>query len=115
MEKKRISGALIPSFPDSSVGKESAYNAVVPSLIPGLGKSPGEGTRYPLQYSVLENSMGCMTGQKLSHLVPWAFLVAQTIRILPAMWEAQVRSLGGEDPLEKGTATCSSILAWRIP
>ena len=44
-----------------------------------------------------------------------AFLVAQTVKILPAMQESWVRSLGWEDPLEKGTATHSSILAWRIP
>ena len=42
-------------------------------------------------------------------------LVAQTVKCLPAMWETRVRSLGREDPLEKGMATCSSILAWRIP
>ena len=47
-------------FPDSSVGKESACNAGDPSLIPGLGRSPGEGKRYPLQYSGLENSMDCI-------------------------------------------------------
>ena len=47
-------------FPDSSVGKESACNAGGPSLIPGLGRSPGEGKGYPLQYSGLENSMDCM-------------------------------------------------------
>ena len=34
---------------------------------------------------------------------------------LPAMWETWVRSLGEEDPLEKGTATHSSVLAWSIP
>ena len=37
------------------------------------------------------------------------------IKRLPAMWETQVLSLGWEDPLEKGMATHSSILAWRIP
>ena len=42
-------------------------------------------------------------------------LVAQTVKNLPAMWETWVRSLGGEDPLEEGMATHSSILAWRIP
>jgi len=41
--------------------------------------------------------------------------VAQIVKNLPAMWEMQVRSLGREDPLEKGMATHSSILAWRIP
>ena len=44
-----------------------------------------------------------------------AFLVAQMVKNLPAMWEMQVQSLGREDPLEKGMATHSSILAWRIP
>ena len=44
-------------FPESSVGKESACNAGDPSSIPGLGRSPGEGMVYPLQYSRLENSM----------------------------------------------------------
>ena len=43
------------------------------------------------------------------------FLVAQTVRKLPAMLETQVQSLGREDPLEKGIAIHSSILAWRIP
>ena len=47
-------------FPESSVGKESACNAGDPSLIPGLGRSPGEGKGYPLQYSGLENSMDCV-------------------------------------------------------
>ena len=47
-------------FPDSSVGKESAYNAGDPDSIPGLGRSPGEGTVYPLQYPGLENSMDCI-------------------------------------------------------
>ena len=42
-------------------------------------------------------------------------LVAQLVKNLPAMQETWVRSLGWEDPLEKGTATHSSILAWRIP
>ena len=42
-------------------------------------------------------------------------LVAQLVKNLPAMWETWVQSLGWEDPLEKGKATHSSILAWRIP
>ena len=46
-------------FPDSSVVKESARNAGDPGLIPGSGRSAGEGNGYPLQYSGLENSMDC--------------------------------------------------------
>ena len=44
-------------FPDSSVGKECTFYAGDRGLIPGLGRSPGEGKGYPLQYSGLENSM----------------------------------------------------------
>ena len=83
-------------FPDSSVGKESTFNAGVPGSIPGLERSAGEGIDYPLQYS-------------------WASLVAQLVKNLPAMWGTWVQSLGWEDPLEKGTAMHPSILVWRIP
>ena len=62
----------------------------------GLGRSAGEGIGYPLQYS-------------------WASLVAQLVKNPPAMWETWVRSLGWEDHLEKGKATHSRILPWRIP
>ena len=48
-------------FPYSFVGKESAYNAGDPGLIPGLGRSPGEGKGYPLHYYDLENSMDSTT------------------------------------------------------
>ena len=44
-----------------------------------------------------------------------AALVAQMVKNLPAMWKTWVQSLGWEDSLEKGKATHSSILAWRIP
>ena len=83
-------------FPGSSAGKESACNARDPGSIPGSGRFPGEGIGYPLQYS-------------------WASLVAQMAKNLPAVWETWVQSLGWEDLLEKGLATHSSVLAWRIP
>ena len=44
-----------------------------------------------------------------------ATMVAQVVKNLPAVWETWVQSLDQEDPLEKGMATHSSILAWRIP
>ena len=47
-------------FPHSSAGKESACNVGDLGSIPGLGRSPGEGKGFPLQYSGLENSMGCI-------------------------------------------------------
>ena len=55
-------------------------------MILGSGRSTGEGIGYPVQYS-------------------GAFLVAQLVKNLPAMWETWVRSLGWEDPLEKEMAT----------
>ena len=83
-------------FPGGSAGIRSACHAGDPSSIPGSGSFPGEGTGYLFQYS-------------------WASLVAQLVKNLPAMWETWVPSLGWEDPLERGKATHSSILAWRIP
>ena len=63
-------------------------------LIPGLGRSTGEGIGYPSQYS-------------------WASLVAQLVKNLPARQETWVRSLSWEDLLGKASHSC--ILAWRIP
>ena len=83
-------------FPDSLVGKESACEAGDPGSIHGSGRSAGEGIGYPLQYS-------------------WASLVAQLVKNPPVIQETWVRSLGWEDPLEKGKAIYSCILAWRIP
>ena len=81
-----------PDFLHSSVDKESACNTGDPGLIPGSGRSTGEGIGYPLQYS-------------------WASLVAQLVKNLPAMWETWVQSLRWEDSLEKGKAIHSNILA----
>ena len=53
-------GLVIVGFPCGSAGKESAYNAGDLGSILGLGRSPGEGKGYPLQYSGLENPMGCI-------------------------------------------------------
>ena len=49
------------------------------------------------------------------YLILGASLVAQMVNNVPAMWETWVQSLGQDDPLEKGMATHSSLLAWRIP
>ena len=54
-------------FPDNSYGKEFSCNAGDPGLIPGLGRSPGEGNGYPLQYSCLENSMDRRTWRAMVH------------------------------------------------
>ena len=55
------------------------------------------------------------SGLSLIKNTSWASLVAQLVKNLPAMQETWIPSLDWEDPLEKGTATHSSILAWRIP
>ena len=86
----------VVGFAGGSVGKESPCKAGDTSSIPGSERSPGEGIGYPLQYS-------------------WASLVAQVVKNPPAMQETWVQSLGWEDPLEKGIATHSIFLAWRIP
>ena len=52
---------------------------------------------------------------KYMELDYWASLVAQLVKNLPAVQETWIQSLGWEDPLEKGKATHSSILPWRIP
>ena len=64
-------------------------------MIPRSERSAGEGIGCPLQYS-------------------WASLVAQLVKNPAAVWETWVQFPGWEDPLEKGKATHSSILAWRI-
>ena len=85
-------------FPDKEVlypGKEFTCNAGDPGLIPGSGRSAGEGSGYPFQYS-------------------WVSLVTQLVNSLPAMQETWFDPSVGKIPLEKGKATHSSILAWRI-
>ena len=83
-------------FPSSTAGKESASNAGDPDSIPGLGRSPGEGVGYPLQYT-------------------WASYVVQLLRESTC----NVGNPGSISGLGRcsgaGKSTHSSILAWRIP
>ena len=102
-------------------------------MIPGLGRSPGEGNSYPLQYSGLENSMDCIvhgvtkswtrlsnshfhslvTGEKTllkkKKKRQGSFPGDSEVKNLPAK-ETRVRSLGGENPLEKEMATTPVFL-----
>ena len=55
--RDRLPTPVFLCFPGSSAGKESAHNIGDMGCIPGLGRSPGEGIGYPLQYSGLENAM----------------------------------------------------------
>ena len=79
---------LVVNNPPANTGNISEVGS-----IPGSGRSPGEGNGYPLQAS----------------------LVALAVKNLPTMQETWVQLPGREDSLEKGMATLSSILAWRIP
>ena len=79
---------LVVNNPPANIGDISEVGS-----IPGSGRSPGEGNGYPLQAS----------------------LVAQAVKNLPTMQETWVQLLGRKDSLEKGMATHSSILAWRVP
>ena len=58
---------MFKGFPGGSGGKESTCNVEDLGLIPGLGRSPGEGNGYPLQYSCPENSMGRRAWQAIVH------------------------------------------------
>ena len=97
---------------------------------PWVGRTPGGGHGNPLQYSHLENLMDrgawCATVQRVTkswtrlkwprmHVVTGAFLAAQTVKNQPAIQETWVWSVAWEDSLEKGTATYSSVLPWKIP
>ena len=82
---------LYQGFRGTSVGKETAFNAGDPNSFPELGKSPGEGIGYRLQYY-------------------WASLLAQMVKNLPAVWETWIQSLGWEYPLEEAMATTSVFL-----
>ena len=90
------------NFPGCSAGKESACNAGDPGSTPGLGRSPGEGIDYPLQYSS-------------------ASFVAQLVKDPPAMQETlpksspQVFSLGSRDPREEPLGSSPGVgkIPWR--
>ena len=89
-------------------------------MIPGSGRSAGEGIGYPLQYSWA--SLVAQLVGKIPRRREWlpisallASPMAQMVKNLPTMQKTQVQSLGWEDPLEKRMAAHSSILASRIP
>ena len=89
---EKATHSVFSRFPCGLAGKESTRNAGDPGSIPESGRSAGEGTGYPLQY-------------------PWASLGKECACITGDL--GSIPGLG--KPLEKGKATHSSILAWRIP
>ena len=91
-----ISSVVINENKDQLIFACHACNAEDPSSIPGSGSSAGGDIGYPPQYS-------------------WASLVAQLVKNPPAMQEIWVHSLGWEDPLDEGKATCHGMFTSRIP
>jgi len=83
-------------FPGSSVGKESTYNAGDLGSIPGLGRSPGEGKGYPLQYSGLENSMHSPWGHKESNMTKRLSLPLQGIQVQSLVRKLRLHLLRSE-------------------
>ena len=92
---RKLVNSLV-GFSGISAAKESSCNTGDHGLIPGSGRSPGEGIGYPLQYF-------------------GASLVVMTVKNPPAMQKTWIRSLGWENILEEGMATHSSSLSSRIP
>ena len=82
--------------PQKFISGHVSLEEIIYTIVVVLGRRSGEGIGYPLHCS-------------------WATPVAQLVKNLPAMQENWVQSLGWEGSLEKGMATYSSILAWRIP
>ena len=111
--------------------KNLPANAGDAGSIPGSGSSPGGGRGNPLQYSCLEDPVDRGAWWATMHGVTKSqtqlkqlssssstykgFPGGSVVKNLPVMQETQVLSLGWKEPLEKGMATHSSILAWRIP
>ena len=118
-------------FPCGSPGKESTCSAGDLGSIPGLGRSLGEGTGNPLQYSCLEHPMDrgawagllFMESQKVEYnstntLTWWrvfSFGMPSLVATFGIWFPDQGLNLGHLHCLEEGMATHSSILAWRIP
>ena len=125
-------------FPGGSAGKELACNAVDLGLIPGLGRFPGEGKGYALQYSGLENSMDCtihgvtksQTGPSnfhLLHLRNFATSLYHTCQqVAKSVWiSVQIQTpvssmeLSRSDPYDQMTALCHPSIpgyaAWHSP
>ena len=92
----RLPITVFMGFSGGSDGKKSACNAGDLGSVPGLGRSPGEGIGYPLQYL-------------------WTSLVAQMVKNLPAMKETWIQSLGWEDPMEEGMPSHPLFLPGESP
>ena len=102
-----------PSFPHSSVGRESACNSGNSGLIPGLGRSPGEGNGNPLQYSGLENPMDRGAWRAIVCRVPKSQTQVKRLRthtVQHRKWKVNVGALHQSSPFRSGQFP--HILVW---
>ena len=107
-----VGDAIQPSHPLSSPSP-------LPSIFPSIRVSSNETWKRPWKrpcgYSAFKRSRFLLPPGLLFCWLVYASLVAQRVKCLPTMQETRVQSLGREDPLEKGMATHSSTIAWKIP
>ena len=90
--RDRLPTPLFFSFPGGSAGKESTWNAGDLGSIPDLGRSPGEGNSYPLQYSALENFMDCIVRgvtKSRTRLNNFHFQEAQEVTEVQSQWKVR--------------------------
>ena len=111
----RRDASLIPGWEDSLEESMATHFNILARRIPWTEQSMGSQSRTQLKWL----STLAFKWIKINQLFIWhplcSFLVAQTVKNLPAMQETWIWSLGWENPLKKGVVTHSSILAWRIP
>ena len=117
-----VSGSLWPQglySPWNSPGQNTGVGSL--SLLQGMVSTQGSNPGLPLCRQILyqlshEGSPYTHTHTHThTHTIIYSSLTAQMVNNLTAMQETWIQSLGWDDPLEKGMATRSSILAWRIP
>ena len=109
--RDRLPTPVFLGFPCGSAGKESASNVGDLGSIPGLGRSPGEGKGYPLQYSCLENSRDSIVHGITKNLIQLSDFHTHTHCLITTEQLTHIQTCW----LEKDVAPHSSILAWRIP
>ena len=99
--KDRLPTPVFLDFPDGSAGKESICNAGDLGLIPGLGRSPGEGNSDPLQYSGLEKSMDCIAHRVAKYINTYVYMYwyIHTHGDREKKWARQFNPNAFEDPI----------------
>ena len=94
LEKGKATHSSILGLPLWLSWKESSYNAGDLGSIPGLGRYPGEGKDYPLQYSGLENSMDCIVHGVTKHWTRLSYFHTVKVQQGPAIYSYAINNLG---------------------